>query len=135
MEKIFEQPNGKYCSINNLGELIFFDYTQQDIINMYIENTKEKIKKAKSSGDFIKEVMCIEKLERQRIVSDEHLKSMGFEKTYNELTKFIPRTPINTYYVSCNFATYGNCPNCGKQVQDGIDYTDKKCSCGQILEW
>lgn len=61
---------------------------------------------------------------------------MGSEQTYAELIKLIPREPVLQYYVGCEFATFGDCPNCGNSVRDGIGHTDKNCNkCGQLLKW
>ena len=63
------------------------------------------------------------------------LKEMGFDKPYNELVKFVPRRPQDTMYASCDFTTYGKCPNCGEKVQNGMRHRDEKCKCGQLLDW
>ena len=60
---------------------------------------------------------------------------MGFDRTYDELVKFIPRQPLNKAYAPCDFTTYAECPNCGTIVQDGIGHKDEKCKCGQLLKW
>ena len=42
---------------------------------------------------------------------------------------------LKTCYAPCDFTTYGNCPNCGGKVMDGISGKDEKCrSCGQMLK-
>jgi hypothetical protein len=135
MGTLTRQPNGKYCSINYYGKVDFFNYTEQDVINMYIEKAKEEIKNAKSYGEIIAKIEFGDSYKEKSDYYDEYLKSIGFDKPYNELTKFIPRKPLNQKYISCDFATHGNCPNCNGHVVDGIGGTDKKCRCGQMLKW
>lgn len=135
MQSLFKQPNEKYCCISFNGGVIFSDYTEQEVIDFYTKEIKKRIKQAGSAGEIIKNIESNESIYHHRILSDDQLKAMGFDKPYSELVKFIPRTPLNKNYVSCDFATYGKCPNCGKQVQDGIGHTDKQCPCGQVLKW
>jgi hypothetical protein len=136
MRDLIKQPNGKYCSVDYHGELDFFDYTEEDIIDIYIEKAKEAIKNAKHYGKIIERIEQGERCRTPRTVGDEHLEFMGFDKPYNELVKFIPRRPECTSYAGCDFTTYGKCPNCGESVQNGIGFTDEKCkNCGQLLEW
>ena len=124
---LIKQPNEKYCIINYCGDVFRYDLTEQDIIDMYIEDAKACIGAAEHYGELITQL---------NDVNDSMLKEMGFDKPYNELVKFVPRKPTNQHYASCDFATYGNCPNCGKGVQDGMGGTDNKCrSCGQLLKW
>lgn len=133
---LIKQPNGKYCSADYRGEVEFFNYTEQDIIDMYIEKAKEDIRKAEHFGVLIEKIENGDRCRVQRNIFDKELKSMGFDKPYNELVKFVPRRPINQTYVSCDFATYGKCPNCGGSVQDGMGSKDEKCrSCEQLLKW
>lgn len=125
--KLIKQPNDKYCVIDYTGDVRHYNLTEQDIINMYIKDAKASIGTAGHYGNIIKENNHIE---------DDILKDMGFDKTYNELLKFVPRKPLYQKYISCDFATYGDCPSCGKIVSDGIGGTDKKCRhCGQVLKW
>ena len=136
METLIKQPNGKYCSIDYRGEAKFLNYTKQDIIDMYIKKAKEDIKNAEHYGKLIEKIEYGECCHVRRNISDKDLKSMGFDKPYNELVKFIPRRPTAQFYASCDFATYGRCPNCGGSVQDGMGHKDEKCgSCGQLLKW
>lgn len=136
MEKLIKQPNGKYCSADYQGRVKFFNYTEQDVINMYIEKAKEDMKNAEHYGKLIEGIENGDNCRVQRNIRDNDLKSMGFDKPYNELVKFVPRRPINQTYVSCDFATYGKCPNCGESVRDGMGGKDEKCrSCGQLLKW
>lgn len=133
--ELIKQPNGKYCSLDWMGVLIFSNYTEQDVINMYIEQAKKDIENAKHFGEIIvKNEQGDSK--GMKMINDTQLEAMGFDKSYNELVKFVPRKPINTRYAPCDFATYGDCPNCGDIVQDGMGFTDRKCQrCGQLLKW
>lgn len=123
--KLIKQPNEKYCIINYSGEVAQYNLTEQDVINMCIDDIKSYIKNAEHFGNIIKNK-----------VSDDVLKEMGFNKTYGELIKFVPRKPDNQSYSPCDFATYGKCPNCKNSVMNGMGHTDKSCrKCGQLLEW
>ena len=136
MKSLIKQPNGKYCSADYRGEVEFFNYTEQDIIDMYIEMAKEDIKNAERCGSLIEKIENGDRCRVHRNVDDEDLQSMGFDRPYSELVKFVTRSPINKQYASCDFTTYGKCPNCGGSVQNGIGCKDEKCrSCGQLLKW
>lgn len=131
-----KQPNGKYCCLDYYGRINYANYTKQDIVNLYIENAKKDIENSKHFGEIIKRIADGNSIKVEKVVDDKVLKSMGFDKPYKELVKFIPSEPINQIYVSCDFATYGNCPNCGGSVRDGMGHTDEKCGkCGQLLKW
>ena len=133
---LIKQPNGKYCSADYRGEVEFFNYTEQDIIDMYIEKAKEDIRNAEHFGALIEKIENGDICRVKRNIFDKELKLMGFDKPYNELVKFVPRRPINQTYASCDFATYGKCPNCSVSVQNGIGGKDEKCrNCGQLLKW
>lgn len=128
---IIKQPNGKYCITNKYdGRLISYNLTEQDIINLYVGDAKYRAKHdvetAKHYGTLIGKTDNI---------SDNVLKEIGFNKTYEELIKFVPRKPVNQSYASCDFATYGKCPSCGNVVMNGMGHTDKECKCGQLLKW
>lgn len=132
MKNFFKQPNGKYCKFDISGGLKFYNYTEQDVIDMYINEAKKDMQNAEHYGKIIELISYNE----NRRVSDYELESMGFNKHYNELVKFIPRMPNHQQYAACDFATYGDCPNCGKGVKDGIGGRDEKCRwCGQMLKW
>ena len=136
--ELIKQPNGKYCCLDYFGRLRedCINYTEQDIINLYIENAKRDMEKAKHFGEIISRIVSGNTLKAERVVTDKVLESMGFDKPYKELAKFIHQTPTNQQYVACDFATYGKCPNCGGSVQDGMGHTDEKCGkCGQLLKW
>lgn len=124
---LIKQPNEKYCIVNYAGEVSRYNLTEQDIVNMYINDAKACIGAAEHYGSLIV---------KTDYVDDSILKAMGFDKSYGELIKFVPRKPTHQEYVSCDFATYGDCPNCGKTVTDGIGGKDEKCRhCGQLLKW
>lgn len=131
--KLIKQPNGKYCIVRYGGDVFKYNLTEEDIINMYIEDAKAHIGAYKHYGELIKETIGYENSLNK--ISNEVLKSMGFDRTYDELVKFIPRQPLNKAYVPCDFTTYAECPNCGIIVQDGIGHKDEKCKCGQLLKW
>ena len=136
MKTLIKQPNGKYCSADYRGEAEFLNYTEQDIINLYIEKAKEDIKNAEHYEKLIANIEYGECCRVRRNISDKDLQSMGFDKPYSELVKFVPRRPLNQTYASCDFTTYGKCPNCSGSVQDGMGHKDEKCGkCGQLLEW
>ena len=124
---LIKQPNEKYCVIDYAGDVRHYNLTEQDIINMYVQDAKDCIGAAKHYGNIVKE---------SNKIADDVLKEMGFDKPYNELLKFVPRKPTHQEYAACDFATYGGCPNCGKTVTDGIGGRDEKCRyCGQVLKW
>ena len=132
MEKLILQPNGKYCCIDWWGKIIFYNYTEQDVIDLYIEQAKEKIVKAHHFGKII-EARAISKKQQ---IDDKTLELMGFEEPYKELVKYVPLEPLNIEYVECDFTTYGKCPSCNGIVKDGIGGKDKKCQyCDQQLKW
>ncbi len=41
LKEFFKQPNGKFCSINHNGVILFDNYTEQDIINLYVSKRKK----------------------------------------------------------------------------------------------
>lgn len=129
---IIKQPNDKYCITNPYdGRLVIYNLTEQEVINLYIDDAKYKagrdIKSAKHYGTLIG---------KTNNISDNTLKEMGFNKTYKELIKLVPSKPVNQSYASCDFATYGKCPSCGERVMNGMGHTDEKCrNCGQLLKW
>lgn len=131
---LIKQPNGKYCIVNYSGDVTHYNLTEQDIINMYIEDAKASIEASKHYGQIIKETIGYNNSLNR--IPDEILKDMGFDKTYDELIKFIPREPIKKYYAPCDFTTYGKCPNCGETVEDCMGRKDEKCRhCDQLLKW
>ena len=132
---LIKQPNEKYCIVDYAGSIKKFNLTEQDIINMYIEDAKACIGAAEHYGNIIAKTVNSYNGETNDIPNN-ILEKMGFNKTYDELVKFVPIKPIDTQYASCDFTTYGKCPTCGKTVQNGIGLTEEKCkSCGQLLRW
>ena len=129
---LIKQPNEKYCIVDYAGEIRRYNLTEQDIINMYIEDAKACIGAAEHCGNIVAKTVrfgC-------KPISNKTLKEMGFNKTYDELVKFVPREVTNQQYAPCDFTTYGKCPNCGGGVQDGMGGKDEKCkNCGQLLKW
>ena len=103
---------------------------------MYIEKAKTDMLNAQHYGKIIENMEYGERHNSQNNISDEQLVLMGFDKSYSELVKFIPRIPLQEQYVSCDFATYGKCPSCMETVTNGIGGKDVKCRhCGQLLKW
>ena len=132
---LIKQPNEKYCIVDYAGEVRNYNLTEQDIINMYIEDAKAHIGAAEHYGNLISKTVGSGWREQINSIPDDVLKEMGFNKPFNELLKFVPLKPLSTQYVGCDFATYGKCPNCGKTVVDGMGHTDERCECGQLLKW
>lgn len=133
--ELIKQPNGKYCSLDWMGVITFNNYTEQDVINMYIEQAKKDIDNAKHFGEIIARNEYGDS-KGMKMINDSQLEEMGFDKPYKELVKFVPRKPTHQEYASCDFVTYGDCPNCGKTVVDGMGHKDEKCRyCGQLLKW
>lgn len=129
---LIKQPNEKYCVVDYAGEVSCYNLTEQDIINLYIEDAKAHIENARHYGRLIAETIGYEET---KDIPDDVLKEMGFNKTYKELVKFVPRKPLETRYVNYDFTTYGKCPHCDGTVRNGMGYTDKQCKCGQMLKW
>lgn len=134
--ELIKQPNGKYCSLDPNGRAHYVNYTEQDVINLYIENAKKDMENAEHFGEIIKCIRRGKMFNVKDVITNKTLESMGFDKPYRDLVKFIPSEPTNQTYASCDFATYGKCPNCGGSVRDGMGGRDEKCrSCGQLLKW
>lgn len=136
MKKVIKQPNGKYCIVGYYGELDAFNLKEENVIDAYIEEAKRAIENAEHFGKIIESINRGDFFCKPREIYDDHLELMGFDKPYSELVKFIPMKPVDTQYASCDFTTYGKCPNCGGSVQDGMGHRDEKCKkCGQLLKW
>jgi hypothetical protein len=127
--ELIKQPNGKYCSINWNEDFVFYNYTEEEVVQRYINEAKRDMDKAKHYGNIIDSFI------RGNRYSGEILKELGFEQSFEELAKYIPRKPLDQSYAGCDFCTYAKCPACGGMVQDGLGHTDEKCKCGQLLKW
>lgn len=131
MNEYFKQPNGLYCKVMS-GYIPSFNLTEQDIIDEAVLNAensaKKNIKEAKSFGNIIAELSP-----QYAEANDKCLSQMGFTEPYSELVKYVPRRVINQEYH--DFTTFGNCPSCGKGVQNCMGNGPKKCDCGQMLKW
>lgn len=131
---LIKQPNEKYCFYDVLDRKVkHYNLTEQDVINMYIEDAKSNIGEAEHYGNLIANTIGYKGSLNK--ISDNILKEMGFNKTYNELVKYVPLEPINQTYVPCDFTTYAKCPSCGGSVQNCMGHKDEKCKCGQLLKW
>jgi hypothetical protein len=103
---------------------------------MYIKQAKEDMKNAEHYGKIIENIEYGDRCRVQRTINDKHLESMGFDRPYDKLVKFIPREPLNKSYAPCDFTTYAKCPNCGENVENGMGHKDEKCrNCDQLLKW
>ena len=133
MKYFFRQPNGKYCYFSNNG-IERENLSEEDIRRIFIEEAEAEaessIKNAKNFGEIIEEL-----LRRNIRPCDEWLSKIGFTELYSKLVKYVPRKPINTWYVSCDFTTYGNCPACGEVVKNCMGSEQEKCKCGQRIKW
>ena len=81
---LIRQPNEKYCIVNFSGDVSRYNLTEQDIINMYIEDAKACIGTAEHYGELITKTIrygCTP--------SDDVLKAMGFDKSYQPLKTFL----------------------------------------------
>jgi hypothetical protein len=114
------------------GYIPDFNLTEQDIIDEAVRDAevsaKKEIKEAKSFGNIIAELYP-----QYAEANDKCLSQMGFTEPYSELVKYVPRRVINQEYH--DFTTFGNCPSCGKGVQNCMGHGPKKCDCGQMLKW
>lgn len=140
MSDLIKQPNGKFCKIGLSGMLLLMNYTEDDIIEMYVEEAKRRaerdMEEAMHYGRIIKEIESKERHHKERYIHDSDLETMGFEKTYEELVKFLPRKPLEQQYIHNAFTTYGKCPNCGANVQNCFGPPQGKCrDCDQVLDW
>ena len=133
---LIKQPNGKYCKVDFYGITEFVNYTEEDILNMYIEKAKKEISEAGHYGNIIERIANGNCANAKRKISDDDLKSMGFDKPYDELVKFIPLLVVDESYCSHDFTIYAKCPTCGGSVTDCMGRSDEKCRhCGQLLKW
>jgi hypothetical protein len=131
---LIKQPNGKYCIVDYDGEVERYNLTEQGIVDMYIEDAKKYIETAENYGNLIAKTVRYNGTLNG--IHDDMLEAMGFDKSYDELVKFVPRKPTNQSYAHCDFTTYAKCPSCDEVVTNGMGHTDDKCrKCGQLLEW
>lgn len=126
---IVRQPNGKLCLCDWTGKIEQMNLTEDEYIGLCANKAREFINdkdNIKNFGELIK----------MKNVSNEQLKEMGSDKTFEELIKFVPCKPLNSQYIPINFETQGKCPSCGAFVVNGMQKTDKQCKkCGQMIEW
>ena len=137
---LVKQPNGKYCDVDFYGRLEFFNCTEEDILRIYIDRAKRDMARAMENvghyANIIKNIEYGKQCEKEGYATNEELKLMGFDKTYDELIKYIPREPIDRFYFGRDFTEYGKCPSCGNNVENCMGRADEKCrKCGQLLEW
>lgn len=127
--ELIKQPNGKYCYMDLHGNFVFYNYTEDEVIRRYISEAKRDMDNSKHYGNIIERLLIGNTYNRGL------LKEIGFEQSFEELAKYIPRKPLDQSYAGCDFCTYAKCPACGGMVQDGLGHTDEKCKCGQLLKW
>lgn len=125
---IFVQANGKICILErndlvcNLTEEEYVEYEKKKAE----EYAREKLKNPNTIGDVLK----------YKQITNKQLKAMGYDKTYEEMMKYIPKRVERCGYSGRDCTTYGKCPTCGTSVQDGIGFTEEQCpKCGQMLDW
>ena len=125
---IIKQPNGKICVVEM--HTILCNLTEEELIEYEKKKAEENVK-------FMLQNPCnISDIIKFRKISDEQLRDMGYDKTYEEMMKYIPKRVIESSYYGRDCTEYGKCPTCNAPVQNGIGYTDYKCrKCNQILEW
>ena len=135
MYKLYKQPNGKYCDIR-CGSILSYNITEEDIVERMVADAKREAEKmietANHFGNIISEIA---QHEGYVSIDNRVLGEMGFTEGYRELVKYVPRKPINQSYAGCDFTTYANCPSCQKRISNCMGNGDKKCSCGQMLDW
>lgn len=126
---LVRQPNGKICICDWNGKVEKMNLTEEE----YVEYCANKAREFVSNTD---NIYNFGELIKQQNVSDEELREMGSDKTFEELLKFVPLKPVSTQYIPMNFETQGKCPSCGTWVRNGMGGTDEKCSeCNQMLKW
>jgi hypothetical protein len=135
MDKLYKQPNGKYCFLNAWSNKLDSNLSEEDVVDRFVDEAKdfakEVIKRALSYPNIIADINP--KYHGLPSMLDAQLADMGFDKSYKELIKHIPREPIDKEYH--DFTTYGRCPCCGKRVSICMDRGIKSCECGQKLKW
>ena len=124
---LIKQPNGKYCYYDKNG--LSINITKDDYILIRVMQLKKELNNlTDESLPTISDLIKITK------VSDDQLKSMGYDNTYDEMLKYIPKRVEHKSYYGRYCTTYGKCPTCNASVQDGIGGTTCK-KCGQVLDW
>lgn len=124
---VAKQPNGLFCVFTN-GSVNKYNLTEEEFYQLALEEIKENF----HTEGYVYSIDFL----IQRIDDDEILAKMGFNKSHEELLKFIPRRVVGTSYASHDCTTYGHCPTCNAIVENGYYRSDDKCrKCGQILEW
>ena len=89
---VIKQPNGNYCYFGYNGKMIK-NLSEIDYLLLRAKEAKDAAKEeldncSNSPADLIKYIK----------VSDEDLKAMGYEKTYDEMLKYIPKRVTNSSY-------------------------------------
>ena len=126
---IVKQPNGKYCYL--IRDTIRINLTEDEYIQIRLKEEEILIRKELENCH----TDPVEMIKRWE-VSDEDLRSMGYDKTYAEMTKYIPKRVINSSYSSRDCMSFAHCPVCNTVVVDGMGTTTHVCpECNQRLEW
>jgi hypothetical protein len=132
---IIKQTNGKYL-IYDFGRGVKINYSQEDIIDTYIERAKEQAKKDMEEANGLDYILKSEIECDNTIIAEKDLQEMGINISKDELIKKVPLKPKDKQYIGCDFTTWAKCPNCNAKVYDSISGTQTKCSeCGQMLDW
>lgn len=125
---IFIQPNGKICIVE--PHTLLYNFSKEEFIEYEKQKAEENAKYQMQNPSNISDIIRFKK------ISDTQLKEMGYDKTYEEMIKYVPKRVKQCKYSGRDCTTYGKCPTCGASVQDGIGFTNDQCSkCGQILDW
>lgn len=127
---LIKQPNGKYCYTN--GNEIKENLTEEEYkcmrFDQFMNQLNEELKEENLSN--------ISDLIKYHTLSDKQLHSMGYEKTYDEMIKYIPKEVIKKTYYGRDCTIYGHCPTCDENVENGMFKIDKECpKCKQVLIW
>lgn len=133
---IIKQTNGKYLVWNYADDSIKINLSNEDIINIYIQEAKEQAEKDMQKAEGLDYLLKHEIGYGEPKISDEQLKEMNINIPKSELTKKIPLIPKDKEYIGAAFATYAKCPSCNSKVYSGIMGQDAECdNCGQMLDW
>lgn len=132
---IIKQTNGKYL-IYDYGKEIKVNYSEDDIINVYIEKAKKQAKKDMNEANGLDYLLKYEIERDNTIITEKNLQEIGINIPKSELVKKVPLKPKNKQYIGCDFTTWAKCPNCDSKVYDSIGGTQTEChECGQLLDW